>query len=249
MWKQLSENCGDEFAVLIPAFEPDTRLVSLIATLLEKGVSHVIVVDDGSAQERSHIFDALRTMPSVHVLRHPRNRGQGRSVKSGLEFALTQLPTVSGVVTADADGQHIIDDILLVAETLRRTGSFVLGSRRFDQDVPARSQLGNTLTRWVFRILSGHDVYDTQSGLRGFPRQHLRELVSIPGERFEYNMNVLTHFCRAGSPPLEVPITTVYIEGNRSSHFKPIRDSLRIYSGLLRYAVRTALRKQPLSVD
>lgn len=245
MQKELSDIRDDGPAVLIPAFQPDTRLVSLITTLLEKEVSRVIVVDDGSDRECRPIFDALQAMPSVHVLRHPVNCGQGRSLKSGLNFVLTQLPEVSGVVTADADGQHIVDDILLVAETLRRTGRFVLGARRFDQNVPARSQLGNTLTRWVFRVLSGHNVYDTQSGLRGFSRQRICELISVPGERFEYNMNVLTHFCRAGAPPLQVPITTVYLEANRSSHFKPIRDSMRIYSGLLRYAVRTAFRRQP----
>lgn len=233
MQNDLLEEPGG-IAVLIPAWQPDAQLVSLVAALIEKEVPAVVVVDDGSGRKQRPIFDALEAMPSVHVFRHPVNLGQGCALKSGIDFVLTQLPGVSGVVSADADGQHIIDDILLVAETLQRTGRFVLGSRRFDRDVPPRSRLGNAVTRCVFRVLSGYSVYDTQSGLRGFPRQLLRDLLSIPGARFEYNMNVLVHFCRAGEPPMEVPINTVYIDGNRSSHFRPIRDSIRIYSGLLR---------------
>ena len=72
-------------------------------------------------------------------------------------------------------------------------------------------------------------------GCRAFPRSILGELMLLDGERYEYEMTVLAHLCRTGRRPLEVPIETVYIDGNQSSHFDPIRDSMRIYFVLLRF--------------
>lgn len=222
-------------AVLIPAWQPEPQLIELVTSLIAEGVSTVIVVDDGSDPRCRSIFDALETIPSVHLLQHAVNLGKGRSLKDGLNFVLTRLPEMKGVVTADADGQHTVQDILQVAKALQESGRFVLGVRSFEENVPLRSRFGNTLTRHVFRFLSGCSISDTQSGLRGFPRQGIAELLTLAGERYEYEMNVLAHLCRCGSPPVEIPIATVYIEQNRSSHFDPIRDSMRIYFVLLRF--------------
>jgi hypothetical protein len=91
---------------------------------------------------------------------------------------LAGLPEIGWVVAADADGQHRSDDILRVAEAMQSSDRFVIGSRCFDGNVPLRSRLGNSLTRHVFRLVSGHDLHDTQSGLRGFPRRLIPELIS-----------------------------------------------------------------------
>jgi len=111
----------------------------------------------------------------------------------------------------------------------------VLGCRTFKGDVPTRSRFGNTLTRYVFWMLTGRKIGDTQSGLRGFPVGLISDLLTLQGERYEYEMNVLAHVCRTGHAPIELPIATVYIEQNRSSHFDPVRDSMRIYFVLLRF--------------
>jgi putative flippase GtrA len=172
----------------------------------------------------------------VHVLRHAVNLGKGRALKTGFNFVLDRFPHLLGVVTADADGQHRVEDVVRVAEALeaspRRT---VLGCRQFVGAVPMRSRFGNTMTRWVFRFVTGTGVSDTQTGLRGFPLSKLAELMGLAGERYEYEMTVLGHLCRTGSSVVEVPIATVYLDGNRSSHFDPIRDSMRIYFVLLRF--------------
>jgi putative flippase GtrA len=98
-----------------------------------------------------------------------------------------------------------------------------------------RSRVGNGLTRHIFAFVTGAKLMDTQTGLRAFPRAMLPELMVLEGERYEYEMTVLAHICRAGGKPLEVPIETVYIDGNRSSHFDPVRDSMRIYFVLARF--------------
>ena len=89
----------------------------------------------------------------------------------------------------------------------------------------------------IFHFVSGHWVSDTQTGLRAFPSGVLPELMALPGERYEYEMTVLAYLCRHANVPIEVPISTIYIDNNRSSHFNPVRDSMRIYFVLVRFYV------------
>lgn len=224
--------------LLIPAWHPEPRLVDLVQSLRDHEQLVPVVVLDGLQEDDRPIVSALEGMEGVHLLRHAVNMGKGRALKTGFNWVLNEMPASIGVVTADADGQHLPEDILHVADTLMASPRrFVLGSRAFDQNVPFRSRLGNTTTRIVFWFLAGRRIRDTQSGLRGLPVHRLAELLTLDGERYEYEMNMLAHLCRAGAAPLEVPIKTVYIESNRSSHFDPIRDSMRIYFVLLRFYV------------
>ena len=223
-------------AVLIPARAPEMRLLTLVKELVAAGFGAVIVLDDGSSSSCAEIFDAAVRTVGVHCLRHAVNLGKGRALKTGINYFLNELPEFTALVTADADVQHTPADIVRVAQALPAAhGRAVLGSRQFAQDVPLRSRFGNLLTRQIFRLATGARLNDTQTGLRAFPRELLAELLLLDGERYEYEMTVLAHLCRGGRRPLEVPIETVYIDGNRSSHFDPIRDSMRIYFVLLRF--------------
>jgi glycosyltransferase involved in cell wall biosynthesis len=222
--------------VLIPARQPDVSLVPLIEHLMAAGFGAVIVLDDGSRGECQPIFAQLEKRAGVIVLRHAVNLGKGRALKSGFNFILNEMPQITGVITADADGQHTTVDIIRIARAMHVSpGQFILGTRVFAADVPLRSRFGNVLTRQVFSFMTGTQVTDTQTGLRGFPCAMLPKLMALPGERYEYEMTVLAHLCREGRRPVEVPIETVYIDGNKSSHFDPIRDSMRIYFVLLRF--------------
>lgn len=222
--------------VLIPAWHPDERLLQLITDLQTHPRLHILVVLDGDLEQYPKIVESLTNFENVTLLKHGANLGKGRALKTGFNWILTELPTAIGVVTADADGQHAADDIVRVAEALvAAPRRFILGSRGFNGDVPFRSRMGNNITRNLFWMLAGHRIQDTQSGLRAIPIHRLGELMKLNGERYEYEMNMLAHLCRSGAPPVEVPIRTIYIENNRSSHFDPIRDSMRIYFVLLRF--------------
>jgi glycosyltransferase involved in cell wall biosynthesis len=199
----------EDIAVLIPAWQPDLALPALVAKLVERGFPAVIVVDDGS-QSCDPIFAALHAFDSVQVSRHAVNLGKGRALKTGFNHILVHLPLVQGVVTADADGQHTVDGIVDVALALNASrGRFVLGCRTFSTDVPLRSRFGNVLTRRIFSFVTGTKISDTQTGLRGFPRDLLPELLLLDGEKYEYEMTVLAHLCRNGKKPVEVPIETI----------------------------------------
>ncbi len=224
-----------EVAALIPAWQPEPSLPGLVRELLDAGFQEIIIVDDGSAPACDAIFASLESMEHVHLIRHAVNLGKGRALKSGINYFLTHLAGLSGLVTADADGQHVTEDIVRTSKAfLRSRNRVVFGSRCFTRDVPLRSRFGNMLTRRIFQFLTGRRLIDTQTGLRVFPAALLPELLTLEGERYEYEMTVLATICRQ-SKPLEVPIRTIYVDGNRSSHFDPIRDSMRIYFVLFRF--------------
>jgi putative flippase GtrA len=210
-------------------------LNTLVAELVASGFDHVVILDDGSSQTSQHVFQSL-TDAGHTVLRHAVNLGKGRALKTGFNHLLTDHPHLIGVVTADADGQHTAADIVKVANGLLSSGARpVLGVRGFSSNVPFRSRFGNTLTRYIFAFVTGVKIGDTQTGLRGLPLTLLPELIALDGERYEYEMTMLAHLCRDGSKPVEIPIETIYIEGNRSSHFNPVWDSMRIYFVLARF--------------
>ena len=229
-------------AVLIPAWQPEARLLELVMELSHRGVGVIVVVDDGSGSGYQALFDKLATLKRVELLRHAVNRGKGRALKTGFDHLLNADPEIRGVVTADADGQHAAEDIERVARALLKSdGVPVLGVRGFEQDVPLRNRVGNQLTRHLFSLSTGARLAETQTGLRGLPRAVLPQLLSLAGERYEYEMTMLAHLCRAGQIPVQVPIATIYLDNNRGSHFNPIWDSLRIYRVLLRTALSSLL--------
>jgi glycosyltransferase involved in cell wall biosynthesis len=224
-----------DLAVLIPAWQPEPVLIELVQQLLAYGFGTVLVVDDGSSSDSLAIFQQLELMPGVRLIRHAVNLGKGRSLKTGFSDVLANLPQIQGVITADADGQHTVIDILHVAETLSESPQLVvLGTRVFAAEVPLKSRFGNLLTCRLFGLLTGVRLGDTQTGLRALPRDLLATLCALSGERYEYEMGMLAHLCRSGHRPIQVPIQTVYFDNNRGSHFHPIWDSLRIYRVLVR---------------
>ena len=136
---------------------------------------------------------------------------------------------------ADADGQHTPADIAAVARRVHETGRMTLGVRAFTGSVPLRSRLGNSVTALLFRGATGWRLRDTQTGLRGYPAGELEWLLEVPGDRYEYELSTLLRSHELGMAVEEIEIATVYEPGNASSHFRPLRDSARIYAPLLRF--------------
>ena len=217
--------------VLIPAYEPDRCLVRLVTGLRAAAPgAHLVIVDDGSGPAYSHLFEAVRAMGCT-VIEHPVNLGKGRALKSGFRYLADNYPG-EDVMCADSDGQHTVIDILRVAAHVRTGETLVLGVRRFSGAVPLRSRLGNSVTRGLFRAATRHQIQDAQTGLRGYSYALLPWLQTIYGERFEYELNILLKAARAEIPIAEVDIETIYLQGNISSHFRPVIDSARVYAPL-----------------
>ena len=220
------------FAAVVPVFNPEPPLVSLCERLVE-AFPLVVVVDDGSV-EHQESFAALP--PAVVLLRHEANRGKGAAMKTALRFLLESgRPDIHGVVFVDGDGQHAVDDILAVAARAERSGKVVFGVRDFSRRrVPFRSWWGNRWTSWEVRLLFRFRVGDTQTGLRAVPGRLFESLVRLRGERFEFEAAWFPLLRTLNEEILTVPISTIYLNSNRASHFRPLRDTLLTQRALFR---------------
>lgn len=220
--------------ILIPAYKPDHNLISTLEKLSESEYT-LMVVDDGSGETFDEVF--IEAARYARVIRYGVNRGKGGALKQGMRCMKKCFPDAKYFITADADGQHKPVDIEKVCARLHENGGFVIGSREFVGDVPLRSRFGNTITRGVYRLVSGVCVHDTQTGLRGFECTMIDWLLGIPGTRYEYEMNVLMTAARDGIEIDEVTIQTVYENNNEGSHFRPIQDSVKIYREIFKFAL------------
>jgi putative flippase GtrA len=223
--------------IIIPAYQPTETLAELAADL-SGDRRDIVIVNDGSSPECEAIFTRVAAVPHVTVLTHAVNLGKGQALKTAFNHVLIHsAPATVGVVTADADGQHLAGDIRRVAERLEQLPgdrTLILGSRGFKGEVPLRSRFGNVMTRGVFRVLIGRALTDTQTGLRGIPRSFLRELLQVSAGRYEFELEMLVRAAATRMAIEELEIATVY--GTfATSHFNPLRDSLRIYFVFLRF--------------
>jgi len=222
-------------ALIIPAYKPGKEMLELLERFRGAEDFIPVVVDDGSGAEFSEIFDAVPDFATL--LRHEVNRGKGAALKTAISHVLKNMPECALALTADADGQHRYEDILKVNETAKaHPGALVLGSRKFEGDVPFRSRFGNGFTRQVYAMASGCRVYDTQTGLRVFDRAAMERFVDLSGDRYEYEINMLLDTAHSGMPIIEETIATVYLNDNESSHFDTLRDSWKIYKCIFRHA-------------
>ena len=216
--------------VLIPAYKPQERLVGYVDELAASGFGRIVVVDDGSGEGFKSVFDELEAKPFCSVLRHASNQGKGIALKTGFAHVVERHRDAVGVLTADADGQHVCEDCVRVAQAMSDgKESAVIGSRNFTfGKIPFRSWIGNRWSSLSFALVLGHWLPDTQTGLRAFPVSMLPQILEAPGERYEYEMGVLMKLVRSRLPVKTVPIKTVYEDGNASSHFSPLKDTIRI---------------------
>ena len=222
--------------VILPAYEPDEHLLQIVEELWECG-KRIIVVDDGSGAACADLFE--KTEDVSIVLHHTENRGKGAAIKTALAYIQQELWDETCIGVMDCDGQHTTTDMQKVLQMAElHPEALVLGCRMTDQQMPLKSRMGNQITRLVFKLVSGLWVSDTQTGLRAFSRQHIDILLAVEGDRYEYEMNVLLQFAREKVPVREVPIDTIYHDRKNScSHFRVIRDSVRIYRKLLQFTM------------
>ncbi len=224
-----------QIVLIIPALNPDQNLIRLARSLMEKGFSNIYIINDGSQARCLDIFRQAEEM-GCRVVTHETNRGKGAAIKTGISAARQRFGAGNFYVTADADGQHLPEDIARVAvRMLEEPEALTLGIRSFDGDnVPWKSRMGNRITSLIFRLTNGITCPDTQTGLRGIP-PCLEELAACEeGERYEYEMNFLADAVKQVALCF-VPITTVYQNQNKGSHFRPFADSLLVYRRFLRF--------------
>ncbi len=227
----------EDAIILIPVFNPDEKIMDNFLNELSKKYKNIVFINDGSSKVHDEYFKKLET--KYPIIKHYKNYGKGRGIKNGLNYILNNYKDFNAIIIADCDGQHSVSDITkCYEETLKNNNSLILGVRDFNKsNVPLKSRFGNKLTRNIFKIFVGLNISDTQTGLRGMSKTIAEEMLDISGERYEYETNTLIACKNKDINIIEVPISTIYIDNNRTSHFNPIKDSILIYKLFIKYIV------------
>ena len=217
--------------VVIPAYQPDEQLGLLVSELVQHELG-ILVVDDGSGPDYNTIFETISS--DAVVIHSEENMGKGAALKKGFSVLNQYFPDCEWVITADADGQHSVTDILRVAGQCEGRLRYLLTVRESTKEMPFKSKLGNTLSRFVYTILNNHYFKDNQSGLRAFSKDELEVMLSAGGDAYDYELNALCYADKTGIPMKTMPVETLYFNGNSKTHFNAFKETLRIYLQLFK---------------
>ena len=222
--------------ILIPSYEPDEKLLELLQKINKKDFE-IIIVNDGSSKKYDNIF---KLVPSyIKLLSYKENQGKGYALKTGLKYIKDNYKDNYIIITMDSDGQHKIEDAIKLANYIEKNpNNLVLGKRLRNNKTPLRSRIGNSIIKLIYKSLTNLNIYDTQTGLRAFSNKLIDYYITIPGNRFEYEMNVLLYSKEKNIPIHEIKIETIYIDNNSHSHFKTFKDSYRIFKEIIKFKHR-----------
>lgn len=220
------KNNFDKIVILIPALNPNEGIIKLVKELKEENFFNIIVINDGSNEENRKYFDILKNEYDIKVLKHDVNYGKGKALKNGIKEVYNE--NVLGVVTVDADGQHLVKDVKKVAEKLKEE-KIVLGERDFKscKEVPFASKIGNKFSSLYFKLLTGIYLKDTSTGLRGIPKKYFDIALNTQGDRYDFEINFLKEMYYNKLDFNSVNIEIVY--ENRIKNYRIIKDSIIIY--------------------
>ncbi|MBQ9789824.1 MAG: bifunctional glycosyltransferase family 2/GtrA family protein [Lentisphaeria bacterium] len=231
-----------KIAIVLPAFDPDDKMLTFVNNLHNSmGDSlELLVINDGSKAEKiAEYFDVVSKIPGCTVLHHEKNRGKGAALKTAFNYLLKKYAdddSFVGCVTADCDGQHSLADVRKCMEILAdNPDKLILGCREFQKDnVPWKSRFGNELTLFIFNKILKISLDDTQTGLRGLGRNVMAYSLGIKGDRFEFETDMLLISKIKKFGIISYPIETIYFDENSGTHFRPLKDGLKIYWRILR---------------
>ncbi|MEA2238807.1 MAG: hypothetical protein QOC81_3531 [Thermoanaerobaculia bacterium] len=219
---------SERFAIVIPALNAEHTIEAVVRGCKSE-LPDVVVVDDGSSDRTSDAASAQGAL----VLRHPRRRGKGGAMKTGFAWALAH--GFDGVIGVDADGQHLPSEIPKLLSCRAETGAdMVIGGRShlFTQMLPRRRR-ANRFSTWAIAMLSGTAITDSQCGFRLYTAHLLRRL-PLRAEGFDMDSEVIVRAGRAGLKLEMVPIEMGFVDGITTSHYRAVRDTLRIAATVLR---------------
>jgi glycosyltransferase involved in cell wall biosynthesis len=209
-------------AALIPALNAERTIAKVVAESRQH-VEPVAVIDDGSSDATGEVARAV----GATVLRHDVNRGKGGALKTGFAWALEH--GFDAVITIDADGQHLPAEIPKFIEAYEETDAdLIIGGRShlFGQMLPRR-RMANRFSAWSIAKFSGARVTDSQSGFRLYSARLLRA-IKLKTDGFDLESEVIVRAGRRGFRIVTIPIDLGFVDGISTSHYKPLKDTLRI---------------------
>ena len=221
-WAERARRLG--CAVVIPTYNNDRTLGGVIAGV-RRYCADIFVVNDGSTDRTAEV---LASTEGIRTIAYARNRGKGYALRRGLRAA--REAGFRYALTIDSDGQHYPDDIARFIERIeRRPDTLLIGARNLTADnMPARNTFANRFSNFWYLVETGRRLEDTQSGFRLYPLRRLGRLRSLCS-RYEFEVEVIVRAAWRGVEVENIPVKVYYApDGERVSHFRPLRDFTRI---------------------
>ncbi|RKY51350.1 MAG: hypothetical protein DRP86_01565 [Candidatus Neomarinimicrobiota bacterium] len=217
--------------IIIPAYNAEKTLPELLERIRACCSLNIVIVDDGSDDHTAQIA----TQKGVHLIRHPENMGKGKALQSGFQFVLEAGGAFA--VTLDADLQHPPEAIPgLVVKYAENPGTFIIGRRQRDDNMPFHRRLSNLITSFLVSWRIGLSIPDVQCGFRLIPGKYIQYLLS-GSKGFVFEAEMVIRLTDKGVPVDFYPIPTIYMKGGQSS-IAHIRDTLHFISMFTRSLFR-----------
>lgn len=216
-----------DVAVVVPAYQAAATVGDVVRRILLQGYP-ALVVDDGSTDATGE----AAAEAGARVVRFTRNRGKGAALRRGFEEVLAD-GTVAAVVTVDADGQHLPEEIPHLIAGWHAGADLVLGARdHLFEHMSRLRRISNRLSSRAISVAAGGPVEDAQTGFRLYGRD-LIERIGLPGDRFEAESAVVVRALRRGFRVVSRPVRLGLVDGRVTSHYRPLVDSLRIAGAVI----------------
>lgn len=226
------EKALKDSAVIIPSLDPDQAFIPYIQSLKECGFENIIIVDDGNAEVCRYYFNQA-TEAGCTLLRLGINCGKGMAIKLAVNQILVYMPQIERIVITDGDATYLASDVAKVAEAIE-PNTITLGCRDFnDPLIQKANRRANTLTRYILQFFGSTVLSDTQTGLRGFGKDLLPYMLGVPGDRYEYDFNMIGY--RKEILLKEVPIEATKRNSDKKTHFKPLKDTWTYIATFLKF--------------
>ncbi len=225
---------------VIPCYNVDKFCENVVREVLPL-VSHIIAIDDGSIDATGKILSKIAKQHSqkMKVIPFPQNQGKGFALLEGIQYALKHFD-FDTLVTFDGDGQHSAPFLTSLAQSIESGADMAIGARTFKK-MPPRNRFGNFITALLIHLAYPKAPHDTQSGMRAFSKDFASEIVNrIPGGHYEMEFKCLLLALRQKRKIEEIPIPTIYIDKNRSSHFRRWKDSIMVLKTLFMHLLGQA---------
>ena len=223
--KEAQRFSDQKCCVLVPTYNNDQTIKEVVEGVLAY-TDQIIVVNDGSTDKTSAILKEFEQ--KIHVHTFSKNQGKGAALIKGFELALEQ--NYDYLIAIDSDGQHYPDDLPnFLNELEKQPKSLIVGARNMDQNsVPGGSSFGHKFSNFWYRLETGINLPDTQSGFRLYPIQLLKGIKFFTG-KYEFEIEILVRAAWRGVNVTYTPIKVFYpSKEERISHFRHYKDFARI---------------------
>lgn len=211
--------------IIIPTYNNASTIAAVIKSVLEY-TGNLIIVNDGSTDETQRIINEIA---NIYTVRYDCNRGKGWALRTGFKKAIEL--GYQYAITIDSDGQHFAKDLPLFIDKLEVEGpALIMGARNMNtaENVPGKSSFGNKFSNFWYKIETGIDLPDTQTGYRLYPLEPISKMKFFT-RRYEFEIESIVRLAWKGVKVVSVPITVYYPPAEeRVSHFRPFKDFSRI---------------------